>query len=316
MTTYYSIISAHIRPEIGEKISLGLLLVSGKNIFLSISKTKLSITKELLPDYMYHGVKNEIKGIQGTYNKFVKDNSLFQNEKPELLTESHINYLSNYKNNVVGFSTPQKMSIQVDKVVFNKLYTQFIDNELFEIEIDENSKSIEKFRRDFVPQLSHYYNVNFTVDNTILEDAIIPLKFDLVGKNEVGVFAKSIDLERRKYNVEHDVNAFYPIKDLSPESKKFIISAEPQKRYASQHQIWKNLRNSKWLEYVDVSEAEKLQEYAKTHDVEPLVIANSLPSAIYRIALRKILPERVLGNRAAITARLKLATGPTLSRTI
>jgi len=45
-------------------------------------------------------------------------------------------------------------------------------------------------------------------------------------------------------------------------------------------------------------------------------IAKSLPSAIYRIALRKILPDRVLGNRAAITARLKLATGPTVSRTI
>jgi len=59
-------------------------------------------------------------------------------------------------------------------------------------------------------------NVNITVDNTILKDAIIPLKFDLVGKNDYEVYAKSIDLERRKYNVEHDVNAFYPIKDLSP----------------------------------------------------------------------------------------------------
>lgn len=271
MNTYYSIISAHIRPEIGEKISLGLLVVSSSNVFLSISKTKLSISKELLPKYMYNGVKNEIEGIQRTYKKFVKDNSLFKDEKPKLLTESYINYLSNYKNNIVSFSTPQKMSIEINNEIFNKLYMQFIDDELFAIDINEDTKSIEKFRRDFVPQLSHYYNVNFTVDNTILKDAIIPLKFDLVGKNDVEVFVKSIDLERRKYNVEHDVNAFYPIKDLSPESKKFIISAEPQKRYASQHQIWKNLRNSKWLEYVDVSEAEKLQEYAKTHDVEPLV---------------------------------------------
>jgi len=278
MNTYYSIISAHIRPEIGEKISLGLFVMSGNNIFLSISKTKLSITKELLPDYMHYGIKNEIKGIQATYDKFIKNNIFiennavfFQSEKPKLFTESYINYLSNYKNNVVSFSAPQKMSIEVDNKIFNKLYTQFVDDELFAIDINEDAKSIEKFRREFIPQLSSYYNVNITVDNTILKDAIIPLKFDLVGKNDYEVYAKSIDLERRKYNVEHDVNAFYPIKDLSPKSKKFIISAEPDKKYQIQHQIWKNLRDSNWLEYLDISEAEKLREYAQAHNVEPLI---------------------------------------------
>lgn len=282
MNTYYSIISAHIRPEIGEKISLGLFVMSSNNVFLSISKTKLSITKELLPDYMYHGVKNEIKGIQGTYNKFVKNNTFiedsgvfFQNEKPKLFTESYINYLSNYKNNLVSFSTPQKMSIEVNNKIFNKLYMQFVDDELFAIDTNEDAKSIEKFRRDFIPQLSTYYNVNIIVDNTILKDAIIPLKFDLVGKNDREVFAKSIDLERRKYNVEHDVNAFYPIKDLSPKSKKFIISAEPDKRYVSQYQVWKNLRNTSWLEYVDVSEVEKLREYAEINGIRPLEIKSA-----------------------------------------
>jgi len=270
MTTYYSIIFAYIRPQIDEKISLGLLVISGDNVFLSISKTKLSVTKYLLPDYMYNGVKNEIKGIQNTYNKFVKDN-YFENEKPRLFTESYINYLSNYKNNLVSFSAPQKMSIQIDKSIFDELYAELIDDESFTVENNEDTKSIEIFRSNFVPQLSPYYNVNFTLDNTILKDAIIPLKFDLVGKDEHKVFAKSIDLERRKYNVEHDVNAFYPIKDLSPKSKKFIVTTEPDKKYKIQHQIWENLRHANWLEYIDVSEAEKLREYAQTHDVEPLV---------------------------------------------
>ncbi len=272
MNTYYTIISANIRPEIGERISLGLLVVSEENIFLSISKTKLSIAKDLLPEHLYHGVKNEIIGIQETYNQFIqKDNSsLFQNDFPKPFTESYIRYLSNYKNNVVSFSTPQKISIEINNNIFEKLYLQFIDDELFSVKIEDDTKSIEKFRQDFIPKLSNYYNLNYTVDNTILKGAIIPLKFDLVGKNEVEVFAKSIDLERRKYNVEHDINAFYPIKDLSRDSKKFIISTEPDKKYTSQHQIWKNLRSSDWLEYIDVSEAEKLQIYAEEHNVLPL----------------------------------------------
>lgn len=270
MTTYYSIIFAYIRPQIDEKISLGLFVISGEDVFLSISKTKLFALKNLMPDYMYEGAKNEAEGIQNTYNKFVENNR-FQDEPPKLFTESYIHYLSNYKNNLVSFSSPQKMSVQVSKDNFEKMYSQLIDDESFTIKNNEDAKSIETFRRDFVPQLSSYYNVNFTVDNTILKNAIIPLKFDLAGKNEHEVFAKSIDLERRKYNVEHDVNAFYPIKDLSPKSKKFIVTAEPDKKYKIQHQIWENLRRANWLEYIDISEAEKLREYAQTHHVEPLI---------------------------------------------
>ncbi len=273
MNNYYTIISANIRPAIKEKISLGLLVVSHEKIFLSISKTKLSIVKDLLPGHLYNGVKNEILSIQETYNKFVNGRkvSLFQNDLPESLTESYIRYLSSYKNNVVSFSDPQKISIKVENSIFNKLYMQFIDDEVFTVEINDNTKSIEKFRREFIPKLSSYYNLNHVVDDRILKGAIIPLKFDLVGKNDIMVFTKSIDLERRKYNVEHDINAFYPIKDLSKNSKKFIVSAEPNKKYSNQHQIWKNLRNANWLEYIDVSEAEKLEIYAKEHDVEPLV---------------------------------------------
>jgi len=287
MSNYYSIISASIRPEIGEKITIGLLILSGKESFLSISKAKISIAKELLDGDLYEGLKNEIKGIQQTYNQF-KDKENLLDKSSFSIDKTYINYLSNYKNNVLNFSRLKKIEMTANQDFFHSLYVKFIDskgiklknnNQSYLVENyspllkDNNSQlnSVEKFRKNYSSKLKKYYNVNLIVDNKILPDAISPIKFDLVGQNEVKVFAQSIDLERRKYNVEHDVNTFYQIKDLSPNSKKFIISKEPNKRFKLQHQIWGNLKSSEWLEYVDISEVERLKQYAEKHEVEPLL---------------------------------------------
>ena len=110
MNTYYTIISAVIRPEINEKISLGLLAVSDNEAFLHLSKSKLSITRALLPQHIFNGLKDEIRDIQIAYRNFkekAKENVLFENPYKGLIEESYISYLSKYKNNVVIFSKPQ-----------------------------------------------------------------------------------------------------------------------------------------------------------------------------------------------------------------
>lgn len=273
MNTFYSIISVMIRPEIEEKISLGMLMISENGIYLNISKTKLSVCKDLLPELHYLGVKNEITSIRNYYTHIRKEaetNDLFSTDLYEVTKESYLRYLSNYKTNLVVFSKPIKLSLQVTKEIFDTLYEKYVDEELYAVEVDENEKSIEKFRREFIPKLQPYYNTNLAVGSDMIPGVLAPIKFDLVGRNEIPVFAKSIDLERRTYNVEHDVNALYPIKDLSTNAKTFIISKEPDKKLQFQHSVWNNLRTSPWFEYIDISEADRLEVYAKEHNVEPI----------------------------------------------
>lgn len=276
MRAYYSLISVLIRPEIDEKISLGLLVLARNEVFFEYSKTKLSVCKDLLQEYVYHAVKMELASVRNSVLNFKKDqeiNHLFKGDTESqfnFFDESHISYLSNYKNNLLVFSKPQKLSIDVDVNIFNTLYEKYIDSDPYSKGAEEGMTSFEKFKREELPKLRKYYNTNYTVDKDILPGALLPLKFDLVGKNDFKVFGKAIDLERRKYYVEHDVNALYPLENLSPDSKKFIISQEPEKHFHMQHQIWKNLKNSDWWEYVDLSEIDKLEEYAIEHNVEPI----------------------------------------------
>jgi hypothetical protein len=53
--------------------------------------------------------------------------------------------------------------------------------------------------------------------------------------------------------------------------KKFVISSEPDKiKYPQQHYFWNEIRNQKKHTFIDVSELEIIEEYAKTHQVKPL----------------------------------------------
>ncbi len=271
MKNYFTIISAIIRPEINENISLGLLIVTSERVFLGISKNKLSIVKDLLPTHLYQGIKNEIRGIQELCNKEQQESKIALFSKVELpeLQANYISYLNNYKNNIISFSAPQSISSEINHKIFNILFEKFIDDKIYATE-KEGNNSIETFRREFIPTLKHFFNTNITIGSDIFLGAISPLKFDLAGKNEIPVFVKSIDLERRKYNVEHDINFLYPLKNLSPESKKFIVTKEPHQNFGVQHEIWQNLKNSDWLEYIDISEVDKLREYAELHHVVPL----------------------------------------------
>jgi hypothetical protein len=55
-----------------------------------------------------------------------------------------------------------------------------------------------------------------------------------------------------------------------PNAKQFIIGYEPRRELKENHQIWNHIRQYPDFEYVDISEAEKIVEYAQVHEVTPL----------------------------------------------
>ena len=100
----------------------------------------------------------------------------------------------------------------------------------------------------------------------------MPIKVDLIGHNEIPVYAHLIDLERKNYNIQNDLAVLFMLNNAFEQAKGFHISAEPDKtRYPGQHQTWKSIRNWKDSEYVDVSEIQKIEKYATEHGVSPFI---------------------------------------------
>jgi hypothetical protein len=76
-------------------------------------------------------------------------------------------------------------------------------------------------------------------------------------------------------SVGNSINAFVQLKTTYNKNnipmQDFIIAKEPAKeQYPKQHDMWNQLRTSKILNYLDLSESEEIITYAEQHGVFPL----------------------------------------------
>ena len=77
MLTHYSILSAQIRPEIQEKISVGFLMIGEQGeVIFEYSPNKLGIAKKLLTPNSYLQLKDSLNNISSMYNKELRKNDI------------------------------------------------------------------------------------------------------------------------------------------------------------------------------------------------------------------------------------------------
>ncbi|SEM57251.1 hypothetical protein SAMN04488505_10576 [Chitinophaga rupis] len=96
----------------------------------------------------------------------------------------------------------------------------------------------------------------------------------MIGKNGIDVFVQSIEMTSNQNQIINEISTFYLLKDTYKRNKKeckdFILSQEPPKEYKKQHEIWNQPVESQQFNYVDVTESEKIIEYAEPHNVKSI----------------------------------------------
>lgn len=107
----YSVIFGEIRPEISERISLGLIIYDGQRVRVRYSEKKLQLLKSLFTDKEYAFVSKMIRTLS----------------KNELInSEGVINYLSRYSNNLVSVSKLQYVDVEVSERNIDWLYNNYV----------------------------------------------------------------------------------------------------------------------------------------------------------------------------------------------
>lgn len=275
--THYSILSVLIRPEIQEKITIGFLLMDDKNVFFNYSKNKLSVAKNLLPDNSYKSLKDALQNIQSTVEiqHFRNQPNDLGFEKPNTFTKAYIDYLSRYNNNILSFTSPKEIELEATQNIFSKLYNKFIDDAPI-IEKQNFVTAIEQFKQSKRDVLSKHFNIDKEVTHKEIPDLIVPVTITLIGQNEVPTFVQSLDLEKRTDFLTHDISEILFLqKAFSTKPNKCVamtITNEPNKKdFPTQHDIWEQLRKIKDIDNFDISEAEKIIQYAKDHSVQPFL---------------------------------------------
>ncbi len=277
MKTYYTILSFNIKPEINERLSIGLIMIFGEKVFFRYSPYKLSIIQKLTNRETLKATHTYLKLIEEAVASkrafYSKDDLLeikAESKYDRLFSEQYIEYLSRYNNNLVSFTSPNFVELEGTDHLFDFLYIKFIgdfDNE----KEQEQVKHIELVKKEFYPKIRTYFNIEQEINSTQFSSLITPVKVDLMGKNEIEVFGQSIDFEKKNYWIEYTIGNLLQIKRAFPDAKQFVIGFEPNKNLEVNHRIWENIRQISDFDYVDTSEVERITEYAIEHGVTPLI---------------------------------------------
>ena len=275
MKTFFSVIYLTLNANLNEKVSVGLIMSNGDKTIINVSQPKLNILKNLITSSKFIFLKNYFKNIISDVDLVTNEFELDLNENfsKKWINESYFNYLSRYSNNLVNFSIPKPIDLELNLESFNKLFDKYIfeiEKEVFLIK-DKDISDIVKY--NLYEKIQDKVNLNVSITPNDFSELMIPVDINFIGKNGVIVSGQTIDFGKRHYNLENDLTkyiSFTKAVDYSKKGKYFVIGQEPNKKESPQnHKTWKYVKQSHLVEYVDVSETDLIKEYIKSKGVNP-----------------------------------------------
>ncbi len=277
MKTIYSILYITLNAALNEKVSIGMVMSNGQEHFYNFSNEKLSVFKNLMDSERFNLIKKYLLSIEKELNfDNTINNRLFSNKdlKSNWVSESYISYLSKYSNNIVQFSQPKSIDIDFQRDNFVKLFEKYIHR--FEI-IEETIPEINihtRVKENLFPRIETNVNIEISLNSENFENLFAPIEVDFLGMNCVPLAGQTIDFEKKHYYLENDITRFVSLtKAIELEGnnngKYYILGREPQKNIDKNHLLWEHIRDSDFLEFVDIDEYGIVEDYIKVNNVKP-----------------------------------------------
>lgn len=277
MATKYSILSAILRHQIGEKLSVGLLLTNNEGeMFFAYSKDKLAAAKHLMNDAARQLLREGVRNITLAMDKekLSRRNQLRGLEGASPFGADYIAYLSRYNNNILSFSQPKEIDLPCDALSFKHLYALYVDN-IASVENPVQESRIERFLATHEQRLERHFNRNRQITAGDVKSLIVPVKVDAVGVNKRPVIVQFLDLNRRLNDIKYELGQVLLLEEAFEEQnrrpKTFLVTEVPAQALPEQEAIWKQLLAHKKFDSIPVTEAEKVLQYAEEHNVLPLL---------------------------------------------
>lgn len=277
MKTFFSIIYLPLNSNLQEKISVGLVMSNGNQSIFKVSNPKLQIIKGLISSNRFSILKNYFNNIMNEIDPKVDEYKLNINSDTsnKWLNESYFSYLNRYSNNLVVYSEPRNIDIAINLENFKSIFNKYVFEYDEEINFIKHEDILSKVRTKLFTKIEDRVNLNVTVSSNDFNELLTPVDVNFIGKNGVVVAGQTIDFVKRMYNLENDLTRFISFTkavdySCAKKGKYFLVGQEPNKLESpSNHRTWKHVRASHLVEYIDLSETEKIQEYIISKNVSP-----------------------------------------------
>lgn len=278
MKTIYSILYVNLNTTLNERVSIGVLVTNGLKNYFKFSSDKLSAFKGILNNERYGLVKSYLKSID---KEIVSDDVIDSNKsfikrdyKIDWVNESYLVYLSKYSNNIIQFSEPKAIDIDLNDNTFKKIFEKYIFKFSEDINVASEFNVHSIVKKQLFPKIQKRVNIEKTLTSDDFENLFAPIDVDFIGVNGIPVAGQTLDFEKRHYYLENDVTRFVSLTkaiELEGDSrgKYFVLGREPQKRINKNHLLWEHIRDTEFLEFVDISEVGIIEEYIQKNNVRP-----------------------------------------------
>ncbi len=275
MNSFYSILTVPIRPSSQEQLTIGLLLVDDRNLLFKFSARKLEFIKKLLPENSFNLLKSYIFGLT---EKLTSED---ERMRVKFSKTEFVSYLSNYNSNLLTFSKPTLIELDVTDESFRKLFEKFIFQYEVDITQDVLKESVtlkERLKLNLYPKIKERVNLNQTITVKEVPNLLVPsVKVNFIGQNNLPVAGHGVDFESTTASISNSISKLISlIKAFDMDDKKgqyYIIGKEPDKKaFAEQHSNWQHIRQSNLIEFVDVDDMDQIASYVEQHNVRPFVV--------------------------------------------
>ena len=274
MKAFYSILYTSVRPIAKEQLSIGFFMFDGTKSFFHFSNEKVNLTKRLLTESSFVMLKNYLEGLR-------RDIQISGHEKGfSNISPDYFNYLSNYSNNLISFSKPTSIDVELSQDNFEKLFEKFVFNyeKIQTIQEHQNKGfSLEFARKQLYPKIKERVNLNQVLTPKEVPHLVIPkVKVDFIGKNDSPVAGGAINFESGIGSLSNNISHFVTLISALHKGKKdgqyYLIGEEPKKKeFPEQHATWKQVHQSNLIDFVPLNEIEKVSTYMNKHKVKPFL---------------------------------------------
>lgn len=276
MKTIYSILYVTLNTALNEKVSIGLLMSDGKYDRFRFSADKLLALKGIIEPERYNLVKGYLKSLESDINVAGDEKVVFENKalKNNWVNEGYISYLSRYSNNLIQFSEPKTIDILFSPENYKRIYEKYIyafDQKIEEVFVES---IFTKVKQELYPKITNRVNLDFSLDSSHFENLFAPIEVNFIGINGMPVAGQTIDFDKKHHFLENDIARFVSLtKAIELEGKEkgkyFVLGHEPDKKDDKNHLLWEQIKDSKFLEFVDVNDVDRVEEYIEKHEVKP-----------------------------------------------
>lgn len=277
MKTFYSILSIPLNAALNERLSVGIVMSDGENHYFKYSLDKINAVKGIINSDKLQLAKNYLKALESEVN-FEDENTFFDKEllnQSHWINEKYLNYLSRYSNNKVQFSPPKIIDIEFTESNFKKIFEKYVFKFNDLVVHQEIMPSVyNQVKETLYPTIENKVNLDITLTSNNFENLFVEIEVNFLGLNGSPVAGQTFDFAKKHYTLENEVARYVSLSkalDLegNESGKYFVLGKEPDKSIEKSHKLWEQIRDTHFLEFIDLDEIEQIENYINEKGVRP-----------------------------------------------